>query len=76
MVKEIIKTFFHDAPERTGKTYLQNLILAKMRSEGKIVLATSSSGIAATLLEGHTLHSTFKVPLGMYRIDDPTCSVT
>lgn len=77
MVKEkIIKTLFLDAPEGTGKTYLQNLILAKMRSEGEIVLATASSGIAATLLEGGcTLHSTFKVPWDTYRMDEPTCSV-
>ncbi|XP_042243436.1 uncharacterized protein LOC121880347 [Homarus americanus] len=32
---------FLDAPGGTGKTYLQNLILAKIRSEGKIVLATA-----------------------------------
>ena len=33
-----------DAPVGTGKTFLINLILAKMRSEGKITLATASSG--------------------------------
>ena len=43
---------FLDAPGGTGKTFLINLILAKLRSEGKIALATSSSGIAATLLTG------------------------
>ena len=48
----------------TGKTFLINLILAKMRSEGKVALATVSRGIAATLLTGgRTLHSTFKIPL-------------
>ena len=51
---------FLDAPGRTGKTFSINLILAKLRSEGKIALATASSGIAATLLTGgRTLHSTF-----------------
>lgn len=39
---------FLDAPGGTGKTFLINLILAKLRSEGKIALATASSGIAAT----------------------------
>ena len=43
---------FLDAPGSTGKTFLINLILAKLRSEGKIALATASSGIAATLLTG------------------------
>ena len=43
---------FFDAPGGTGKTFLINLILAKLRSEGNIALATASSGIAATLLTG------------------------
>ena len=40
---------FLNAPGGTGKTFLINLILAKIKSEGKIALATASSGIAATL---------------------------
>ena len=43
---------FLDAPGGTGKTFLINFILAKLRSEGKIALATASSGIAAILLTG------------------------
>ena len=67
---------FLDAPGGTGKTFLINLILAKLRSEGKIALATASSGIAATLLiGGRTLHSTFKIPLDLYAMDIPICSI-
>ena len=67
---------FLDAPG-LGKTYLINLILNKIRSQGKIVLATASSGIAATLVQGgRTLHSTFKVPLDTHRMDEPTCRIT
>ena len=67
---------FLDAPGGTGKTFLINLILAKMRSEGKIALATASSGIAATLLTGgRTLHSTFKIPLDLNAMDIPVCSI-
>ena len=67
---------FLDAPDGTGKTFLINLILAKLRSEGKIALATASSGIAATLLTGgRTLHSTFKIPLDLYAMDIPICSI-
>ena len=67
---------FLDAPGGTGKTFLINLILAKIRSEGKIALATASSGIAATLLiGGRTLHSTFKIPLDLNAIDIPVSSV-
>ena len=67
---------FLDAPGGTGKTFLINLILAKLRSEGKIALATASSGIAATLLTGgRTLHSTFKIPLDLYAMDIPICNI-
>ena len=61
---------FLDAPGGTGKTFLINLILAKLRSEGNIALATASSEIAATLLTGgRTFHSTFKIPLDLYAMD-------
>jgi len=67
---------FLDAPGGTGKTFLINLILARIRSEGKIALATASSGIAATLLTGgRTLHSTFKIPLDLNAMDIPVCSI-
>jgi len=67
---------FLDAPGETGKTFLINLILAKIRSEGKIALATASSGIAATLLTGgRTLHSMFKIPVDLSAMDIPVCSI-
>ena len=67
---------FLDAPGGTGKTFLINLILAKLRSEGKIALATASIGIATTLLTGgRTLHSTFKIPLDLHAMDVPICSI-
>ncbi len=47
-----------------GKTYLENLILAKVRSNSEIALAVASSGIASLLLDGgRTAHSRFKIPL-------------
>ncbi|XP_021771182.1 uncharacterized protein LOC110735317 [Chenopodium quinoa] len=47
----------------TGKTYLLNTLIAKFRSERKIVLSVASSGIATLLLPGgKTAHSTFKIP--------------
>lgn len=50
--KEILKRHEHglsriifiDAPGGTGKTFLLNLILAKIRVKGKIALAVASSG--------------------------------
>ncbi|XP_068338961.1 uncharacterized protein [Pyrus communis] len=57
-------TFFVDGPGGTGKTYLYRALLASLRRLGHIVLATASSGIAATILPGgRTTHSKFKIPL-------------
>ena len=44
------KLFFIDGPGGTGKTFLYNTLLAKIRSEGKIGIAVATSGIAANLL--------------------------
>lgn len=68
--------FFLDAPGGCGKTFLIETILATIRSESKIAIATASSGLAATLITGgRTVHSTFKVPLDLARFDTPMCSV-
>ena len=47
-----------------GKTFLWRTLIAKLRSEGDIVLPVASSGIAATLMPGgRTAHSRFKIPI-------------
>ncbi|XP_008187889.1 uncharacterized protein LOC103310661 [Acyrthosiphon pisum] len=70
------KMFFMDAPSGTGKTFLSNLILVKIRQSGKIAIAVASSGIAATLLNyGKTAHSTFKLPLSVNLEQQSTCSI-
>ena len=67
---------FLDAPGGTGKTYVTNLLLAKVRSGGHVALAVASSAIAATLLAGgRTAHSTFALPLDLHRLEEPTCSI-
>ena len=66
---------FLDAPGGTGKTFLTNLILAKIRLGRGVAVAVASSGIAATLLAGgRTAHSTFKLPLNMTFNENPTCN--
>ena len=45
---------FVDGPGGTGKTYLYETILSRIRADGKIALAVASSGIAAILLPGGT----------------------
>ena len=68
--------FFIDAPGGTGKTYLINIALAKLRSQRKVALAVATSGIAAKLLaNGRTAHSTFKIPLNLQNTDTPVCSI-
>ena len=48
----------------TGKTYLWKTLIAYLRSQGKIVLAVASFGIAALLLlGGRTAHSRFQIPI-------------
>ncbi|XP_062179400.1 uncharacterized protein LOC133884010 [Phragmites australis] len=67
--------FFVDGPRGTRKTYLYKSLLAKVRSEDKIVVATVMSGVAASILPGgRTVHSRFKIPLNIE--DGGVCSFT
>ncbi|XP_017470169.1 PREDICTED: ATP-dependent DNA helicase pif1-like [Rhagoletis zephyria] len=69
--------FFLDAPGGTGKTFVLNLLLARLRKYRNIALAVASSGIAATLLTGgQTAHSTFKLPLNLVSEETPTCNIS
>ncbi|KAL0292299.1 UNVERIFIED_CONTAM: hypothetical protein Scaly_2597300 [Sesamum calycinum] len=55
--------FFIDGPGGSGKTFLYCAILAYLRANNHIVIATATSAIAATLLPGgRTAHSRFKIP--------------
>jgi chromosomal replication initiation ATPase DnaA len=56
--------FFVDGPGGTGKTYLYRALLATIRSQNKIVMATTTSGVATSIMPGgRTTHSRFKIPL-------------
>ena len=64
------KVFFLDALGGTGKTYVAETILAKVRSKSDIAIAVAFSGIAALLLSGgRTVHSRFNLPI---EFDDTT----
>ncbi|XP_022893734.1 ATP-dependent DNA helicase PIF4-like [Olea europaea var. sylvestris] len=70
-----IQFFFIDGPGGTGKNFLYKSLLAAIRSRQLIALATSSSGVAASLLPGgRTGHSRFKIPL--QASSDMRCSVS
>ncbi|XP_020177709.3 uncharacterized protein [Aegilops tauschii subsp. strangulata] len=67
--------FFVDGPGGTGKTFLYRAMLAKVRGEGKIAIATATSGVAASIMPGgRTAHSRFKIPLSCD--DGASCSFT
>ncbi|XP_020186773.3 uncharacterized protein [Aegilops tauschii subsp. strangulata] len=67
--------FFVDGPGGTGKTFLYRAMLAKVRSKGKIGIATATSGVAASIMPGgRTAHSRFKIPLSCD--DGASCSFT
>ena len=52
------------------------MILAKVRSEDKIAVSMTLSGIATTLFPGgKTTHSAFKLPLSLTRDDNPICHI-
>nr|XP_023929885.1 uncharacterized protein LOC112041203 [Quercus suber] len=56
--------FFVDGPGGTEKTFLYCTILVALRKANHIAIATTTSGIAATLLPGgRTAHSKFKMSL-------------
>jgi hypothetical protein len=58
----------------TGKTFLWDAIIAKLRSEKKIVLAVASSGVASLLLpRGRIAHSRFKIPFDIN--DNVKCTI-
>ncbi|KAG5575728.1 hypothetical protein H5410_055862 [Solanum commersonii] len=56
--------FFIDGPGGTGKTFLYRVLLATVRHQGFVALATTSFGVATSLLPGgRTAHSRFKLPI-------------
>ena len=66
--------FFLTGSGGTGKTFVQNTVMARLRKDQRVVLAVASSGIAAILLTGgRTAHSRFKIPLNSE--EGSTCGV-
>ncbi|DAZ94942.1 TPA: hypothetical protein N0F65_012659 [Lagenidium giganteum] len=67
--------FFFDGPGGTGKSFVLEQILARVRLDGFIAVPVASSGIAALLLTGgRTVHSRFKLPLGLTEVS--ICSIS
>ncbi|XP_074337035.1 uncharacterized protein LOC141674212 [Apium graveolens] len=67
--------FFVYGSRGCGKTFLWRTLICKLRSQGKIVLPVTSSGIAATLMSGgRTAHSRFKIPIVLDEFS--TCNIS
>ena len=65
--------FFVDGPGGTGKTYLYRALLATIHGQGRIAVATATSGVAASIMPGgRTAHSRFKIPLNVDEGDSCT----
>ncbi|CAN6835653.1 unnamed protein product, partial [Brassica oleracea] len=68
------KLFFIHGAWGTGKTFLYQTIISRLRSRKQIVLPVASSGIAALLLpNGRTAHSRFNIPLKLD--EDKLCNI-
>ncbi|KAJ0254528.1 Helitron helicase-like domain-containing protein, partial [Hirschfeldia incana] len=68
------KLFFVQGAGGTGKTFLYQTIISRLRSRKQIVLPVASSGIAALLLpNGRTAHSRFNIPLKLTK--DKFCNI-
>ena len=68
------RLFMLDGPGGTGKTHLENLLLAFVRERADIALAVSSTGISAILLDGgRTAYSRFKIPFDI--TSNSTCPI-
>ena len=62
------------SPGGFGKTFAFQVIAAKIRSEGCIVLNVATTGLAAqNLIGGRTAHSRFKIPIPIQ--EHLTCSI-
>jgi ABC-type Mn2+/Zn2+ transport system ATPase subunit len=63
------------APAGTGKTFLINAILSTARQHGRRVVASATSGLAASLIGySRTAHTTFKIPVNVD--EDSFCKST
>jgi ATP-dependent DNA helicase PIF1 len=67
--------FFVDGPGGTGNTFLYRALLAKLRSQDKLAVATVTSGVAVAIMPGGRMaHSRFKIPITLQ--EGGCCSFT
>ena len=65
--------FFLQGESGSGKTFVSQILLARVKVVGRVALPVAQSGIAALFLSGGTTaHSIFKIPIPInaVRIDN------
>ena len=60
------KNIFLTGPAGTGKTYVLNQYIKEAQEQGKTVLISAPTGIAALNLNGVTMHQAFSIPVPAY----------
>jgi len=71
------KIYFLHVPGGTGKTFLINLLLSKVRGQQSVAIVEASSGIAATLLpNGQTARASFSLSLDLAKTDEASCTIS
>ncbi|OAD78086.1 hypothetical protein PHYBLDRAFT_68411 [Phycomyces blakesleeanus NRRL 1555(-)] len=69
-----LRLYFVNGPGGTGKIFLFNAMLRKVREQDKIAIVVATSGITALLLDSdQTTHSRFKISLDINT--DSMCSI-
>lgn len=71
------KCYFIDGPGGTGKTHLLNTLIGYFMEHQVSFLSVAYTGIAANLLiNGRTVHTTFKLPLTIKNKQHAMCIIT
>uniref|UniRef100_A0A7E4VEY3 ATP-dependent DNA helicase n=1 Tax=Panagrellus redivivus TaxID=6233 RepID=A0A7E4VEY3_PANRE len=61
---DVHRLFFLQGSGGTGKTFVYNTLIRRLRHQGRRVLPVASTGVAAIMLHGgQTVHSAFRLPI-------------
>ena len=66
IVQRTERNIFLTGGAGTGKSYILQIAVQKLKSMKKNVVVVAPTGIAARNINGNTMHSTFKLPLEVY----------
>ena len=70
------KNIFITGKAGTGKSYVINKIVEELTNKGKNVVKLATTGSAAVLIEGQTLHSFFTLKPDLSSVDKSIAALT